>query len=200
MLGTEVINTPQMPSCLWRLAKRTRDGAAGERAAIRAFRFYHSGCGHCFFLTWFILQRTTIGRSIVAVGNSQEACKARRLQPAENTPVYLYTGRRICRGGRRDLCFRGSVGIPLTNNLVGGTELPTIAAVVIGGAKLSGGEGSVFGAVLGVLLIRLFHTTLIFLGLDLVESAVYRNRTAWVYYRYIAAHAPHTQEAAAFDE
>ena len=55
---------------------------------------------------------------------------------------------------------------PLINNLVGSTELTTIAAVVIGGTKVTGGSGTISGTILGVLLIQIFSSTLIFLGLS----------------------------------
>ncbi len=165
MLGTEVINTPQMPSCFVAFGKAQLVTAQLENGQQYGLSVFIIPVVIIVFLTWFILQRTTIGRSIVAVGNSQEAAK-RAGYSLLKTHLFIY----ILVG-----VFAAVAGViyvsevawasPLTNNLVGGTELLTIAAVVIGGAKLSGGEGSVFGAVLGVLLIRLFNTTLIFLGL-----------------------------------
>jgi simple sugar transport system permease protein len=49
--------------------------------------------------------------------------------------------------------------------MIRGTELTIIAALIIGGVKLTGGEGTVFASIIGLLLVRLFETTLIFLGL-----------------------------------
>jgi simple sugar transport system permease protein len=47
-----------------------------------------------------------------------------------------------------------------------GSELDTIAAVVLGGASIAGGYGSVFGTVLGVFLIALIRDNLILLGIS----------------------------------
>jgi ribose transport system permease protein len=47
-----------------------------------------------------------------------------------------------------------------------GLELAVIAAVVVGGASLNGGEGSVFGAFLGVLLLTLINNILGILGVS----------------------------------
>ena len=47
-----------------------------------------------------------------------------------------------------------------------GTELSVVAAVVIGGAKTTGGSGTVCGTVLGILIMYLFNQTLVFLGLS----------------------------------
>jgi simple sugar transport system permease protein len=41
-----------------------------------------------------------------------------------------------------------------------------IAAVVIGGIRLTGGEGTILGAILGVSTIQIFNSTLVFLGLS----------------------------------
>jgi simple sugar transport system permease protein len=46
-----------------------------------------------------------------------------------------------------------------------GNELVVIAAVVVGGASIFGGKGSVTGTVLGVLLIELINSSLITLGI-----------------------------------
>jgi len=47
--------------------------------------------------------------------------------------------------------------------MVGG-ELDVIAAVVLGGASIFGGRGSVFGTVLGVLLIQVINNSLLMIG------------------------------------
>ena len=44
--------------------------------------------------------------------------------------------------------------------------LPVIAAVIIGGTPLSGGRGSIFGAVLGALIIQVVQSGILFLGID----------------------------------
>ncbi len=46
-----------------------------------------------------------------------------------------------------------------------GMELEIIAAVVLGGARITGGSGSVIGTLLGVLLITLVSNVLIFVGI-----------------------------------
>lgn len=48
-----------------------------------------------------------------------------------------------------------------------GLELRVITAVIIGGASLQGGEGSVFGAFLGSLLMALITNSLTLLGVDI---------------------------------
>ena len=47
-----------------------------------------------------------------------------------------------------------------------GTEMSVISCVVIGGASPSGGYGTIFGTILGVILYYLFNQTLVYLGLS----------------------------------
>jgi len=54
----------------------------------------------------------------------------------------------------------------VTTNLGQAMELTVIAAAVIGGANLAGGEGSAFGAVIGALLIEVIRNSLILLGIS----------------------------------
>ena len=54
----------------------------------------------------------------------------------------------------------------VTTNLGQGMELTVIAAAVIGGANLAGGEGNALGAVVGALLIEVIRNSLILLGIS----------------------------------
>jgi ribose transport system permease protein len=54
----------------------------------------------------------------------------------------------------------------VTTNLGQSMELAVIAAAVIGGANLSGGAGTAFGAVIGAALIEVIRNSLLLLGVD----------------------------------
>jgi ribose transport system permease protein len=54
----------------------------------------------------------------------------------------------------------------VTANLAVGRELSVIAAAVIGGANLMGGEGGAFGAVVGAVLIEVIRNGLLLLGMN----------------------------------
>ncbi len=136
-------------------------------------------------ITWFLLYRTRIGRSVFAVGSNAESA-SRIGMSILFTRLFVYT----YVGG-----LSGLVGIIYFSNLAYinpaafvGTELPVIAAVVIGGTKLSGGEGTIFGTILGVLLWQLFQNTLIRLGFtasfnDLFFGAALVAILGFIYYR-----------------
>ena len=166
LLGTTTIKTPQMPTCLvdfgtQKLVSITTDG--GQTYGLYV---YIIPVVLVIGVTAFILYKTRMGRSIVAIGNGVEAAK-RAGYNLFATRMFLYVLVGI---------FASIAGImyvsqvawiaPLINNLVGTTELTTIAAVVIGGTNLTGGHGTITGTILGVLLIQVFSSTLIFLGLS----------------------------------
>jgi len=113
-------------------------------------------------VTWFILERTLMGRAIFAVGGNPGI--------AERLGVNLFRVRIFV------FAYAGLLaGIPgvvhvSSNRLanpfdLAGMELEIIAAVVLGGARITGGSGSVIGTLLGVLLITIVSNVLIFVGI-----------------------------------
>jgi ribose/xylose/arabinose/galactoside ABC-type transport system permease subunit len=106
---------------------------------------------------YLVLRFTTYGRSIYAVGGNPEAARLSGLNTTGLImSVYVISG--VCAG----LC-----GFLLTSRLGAaevvagqGYELMVIAAVVIGGTSLFGGEGSVVGTLVGTLLIGVLNSGL----------------------------------------
>lgn len=114
-------------------------------------------------LTWFIMYKTKLGRSIFALGNSENAAMRIGINPFKiRLFVYGYMG---ALAGIAGIVYVSQVKSMYPNALVG-DELSVIAAAVIGGTKLSGGQGKLLGAFLGVLIVHLLNNTLIFLGLS----------------------------------
>lgn len=113
-------------------------------------------------LTWFLLYHTMIGRSVFAMGSDPEAASRIGINMLlTRLFVYGYTG---ALAGIAGLVYYAAVQ-NVDPVALSGFELMVIAAVVIGGAKLTGGEGTILGTILGVLLFQLFQTTLVQLGL-----------------------------------
>lgn len=113
--------------------------------------------------TWFILYRTMLGRSIFALGNSEESAIRAGVNIFKTKLfIYCYMG---MLSGIMGIIYFSEIDLINPVSLVG-TELMVIAAVVIGGIRLSGGEGTIFGAILGVAIIQMFKSTLVFLGLS----------------------------------
>ncbi len=114
-------------------------------------------------LTWFILYRTMTGRGIVAIGNNEESARRAGFSPFRiRLFVYAYSGVLAGIMGMLYVCQTNAL---YPNKLVG-DELTVVAAVVIGGAKITGGMGKILGAVLGGAIIYLLNTTLIMIGLS----------------------------------
>lgn len=113
--------------------------------------------------TYFILRKTMIGRGIVAIGNDDESARRAGFNPFKiRLFVYAYSG---ALAGMMGIVYAAQVNALYPNKMVG-DELMVVAAVVIGGTKITGGQGKIFGAVLGVLITYLLNSTLIMIGLS----------------------------------
>lgn len=162
-VGTRSINAGQMPKSLLSFgASRFFSvvSPTGNTYGLSVF-IVPVVLGMC--ITWFILYRTMLGRGIFALGNSQEATVRAGLNLFRiRLFTYSYVG---LLAGAMGIIFVSEVRWVNPVSLVG-TELAVIAATVIGGAKLTGGEGTILGTVLGVTITHLLRSTLIFLGLS----------------------------------
>lgn len=120
-------------------------------------------------LTWFILRKTMLGRSIYAIGGSVES--ARRIGINVKWTqlfVYVYVGALAGLAG----IIHGSVGRMADPFSLVGLELSVIAAVVLGGARLIGGYGTLTGTLLGVALIVIVQNSLIVIGIPTTWQSV----------------------------
>ena len=112
-------------------------------------------------VTWFILNRTLMGRAVYAVGGSIPI--AERLGFSVRTVilfVFGYAGLLAGLGG----ILHGALNRQANPSDLVGSELNVIAAVVLGGARITGGTGTVLGTMLGVVLIELLTNNLILMG------------------------------------
>ena len=117
----------------------------------------------CVVVTWFLIYKTMAGRGLVAIGNSEESARRIGFNPFTlRLLAYGYMGALAGLAGCIYIC---QVNAVYPDKLVG-EELMVVAGAVIGGTSISGGKGKIFGALLGVLIIYLLKSTLIFLGLS----------------------------------
>jgi len=113
--------------------------------------------------SYFVLHHTTFGRSVYAVGGNPVSAwlsgiKVRNILFS----VYIISG-----------FLAALAGIILTSRIMsasmkslGGLELDSIAAVVIGGVSLAGGRGTIIGAIIGVIIIGVINNGMSVLGAD----------------------------------
>ncbi|MCB8890575.1 ABC transporter permease [Vreelandella malpeensis] len=112
-------------------------------------------------LTWLILARTGFGRSVYGFGSSPEAARRSGVS-VWKIHAFAYGWLGLC-AGVAGLMQAHIVQEVVPNALIG-QELTILAAVVLGGATLGGGRGTVLGAVLGVLLLAVVQNGLNLLG------------------------------------
>lgn len=109
-------------------------------------------------LTWLILRYTTLGRGIYAIGGNPEAARRAGFN-IMRTQFFVY-GFVGLLSGIASIQYVALVRHVHPFNLMD-IMLDVIAAVVLGGASLSGGKGSVLGTLLGVWLIYLIRNSLV---------------------------------------
>ena len=112
---------------------------------------------------WLLLSRTTFGRYVFAIGGNEEAARLSGISVAwVKTGVYAMSGL-LC--GLSGVILAGKLGSgdPKSGQFY---ELDAIAAVVVGGTSLMGGRGSIFGTVIGALIIGVMNNGLSLLQVD----------------------------------
>lgn len=115
----------------------------------------------CLFI-YLVLKYTMAGRGIYAVGGDRDAARIAGFPVVKlQFLIYMFAG-----------CFAGIGGMiyvvlmrQANPQVLMGSEMMVIAAVVIGGTRITGGHGTVLGTILGVILIALVQNNLIMLGI-----------------------------------
>jgi ribose/xylose/arabinose/galactoside ABC-type transport system permease subunit len=109
-----------------------------------------------------VLEYTVFGRHVVAIGSNEQTARLCGVPVAAvRVAVYTLAGALAGLAGLMEFATL-TVGDP-TDSL--GLELEVIAAVVIGGASLSGGSGSIVGAMVGAVLMTVIATGCTHVGL-----------------------------------
>jgi len=113
--------------------------------------------------TWFILKYTMLGKGIYAIGGNIESAKRSGFNIVKiQFFIYCYMG-----------FLAGIAAIMETSILqavvvsgVSVVDLSVIAAVILGGGRLSGGYGKILGTVFGVIILMILNNNLILIGLS----------------------------------
>lgn len=116
-------------------------------------------------VSWIILKYTMLGRSIYAIGGNMESAERSGIN-VKGTQFFIYCYVGFLAG------IMGIMHVSLIRYLnpahIVGSEISVIGAVILGGASIMGGKGSIIGTMLGVAMISLLNNSLILMGLSSV--------------------------------
>lgn len=158
--------------------------SGGSAVYIRNEGFYTLGTGSflglpipvvvlllVFLVFYFILSQTIFGRNLYIIGGNSEAARLCGI----NTRLYTYIIYALCAAMATlsgiVLAARMTSGQPTAAD---GLELDAVTAVVLGGATLTGGVGTMFGTIVGILILTVFRNGLLIMNVD-------------AFYQYIAS-------------
>lgn len=185
-IGTEIINT--LPPAFVRFSRlqwfrQTLPG--GETIGLSATILVLVGVA---LFVGVLLRQTVPGRSIRALGGNGEA--ARRVGIRVTRLQFLIYGLVGGLAGLAGMVHAVTMRNANPFDLVG-TELTVLAAVVLGGASIFGGRGTVTGTLLGVWLIVVLNNNLILLGVPSYWQRVWVGATIVVSTAISARRRPH---------
>jgi ribose transport system permease protein len=121
-------------------------------------------------IAWFVLERTYLGRQIYAVGGNAEAARLAGIPVARRT-TFAYVASAMLAGVVGILVIgRMNVADPSIGS--SGWELTAIAAAVVGGVALTGGEGRILGVAAGAILLELITNGLLALKVSPYDQQI----------------------------
>lgn len=115
------------------------------------------------------LRYTVLGRQIYAVGSNEQAARLSGV-PVNLVKLFVYTitGALAALAG---IMTAGLLGTSATNSGTG-SELDVIAAVVIGGASLAGGEGTIIGSIIGAAIMAVLRNAFVLLQFPIYMQTI----------------------------
>ena len=112
-------------------------------------------------VVWYILKHTMLGRGIYAIGGDKNAARIAGFNVTKiQFIIYMASGAFAGVGGLTYMVLLRHA----SPQAVMGSEMMVIAAVVMGGTRITGGHGTMAGTVFGVILIALVQNNLVMLG------------------------------------
>ncbi len=111
-----------------------------------------------YAVMWFVLERTTFGRHVYAVGGNPEAARLAGIN-VKKTLIWVYTIAGGC-AGLGGILFSARV-LSAQPNAGQAYEMDAIAAVVLGGTALAGGRGRILGTLIGAMIIGVLSNVLV---------------------------------------
>jgi ribose transport system permease protein len=185
---TEAKNTTRLPELFNGLASGVFPLGPGKQLVIPYVLILYIVV--LAFIAHYLLTRTRLGRYCFAIGSNPESSRLSGIAVNKCLTLYFVIAGLLFGFGGVIQAARIRIGQP---TVAEGMELEAIAAVVIGGTSLSGGQGSIAGTVLGAILMAALrqglrmkglppHWQTVALGAAIIIAVVYdrysRRRTA----------------------
>jgi simple sugar transport system permease protein len=162
-VGTKAVNAGSLPECFKAFGRMNVFTIIKPDGTEYGLSVFFLILVIMVVITWAVLKFTMVGRGIYAIGGNMEAARrvgynVKRIQFF----VYCYAG---FLAGIMGVMHLALIRYSNPTYLVG-TELSVIAAVVLGGTRISGGTGSITGTLIGCALITILEKNLILMGLS----------------------------------
>jgi len=123
-------------------------------------------------IIWFVLNKTTFGKNVYAVGGNPEAARVSGVNSYMTIIIVFVIGSVMyALGGIMEAARTGGA----TNNYGSGYELDAIAACVVGGVSLMGGIGKIKGIIIGVLTFQIIAYGLVFINANTYISMIIKG-------------------------
>ena len=160
--GGATVRGSAMPDLLPWLGGTFKIGTVGVSFGVVAMLLLYAA-------VWFLLGKTAWGRHVYAVGDDKEAARLAGIRVNRVLmSVYLAAGA-ILAVAAWIIIGRTNAASP---NAGAELNLDSITAVVIGGTSLFGGRGSIWGSLLGALIVGVFRNGLALAGLDVLYQTL----------------------------
>lgn len=112
---------------------------------------------------WLVMRYTVFGRSMYAIGANPVAARLVGVRSRRAIMLAFVISGLACALGGLILVSQLGSSSPLTAT---GLELSVVTAVILGGASLNGGRGTIQGTIIGLLIIGVLNNGLVLLGVD----------------------------------
>lgn len=152
---------------------------SGELAVFRALGATELPLGIPIQVLWLVLlaaavglllHRTLFGFRLLAIGGNRDSARAARLPTRRYIFItFVTSGMLAAFAGILDFSFLGSTGPSAGLSLL----FPAFAAVIVGGASLTGGRGTIPGTILGALLLAILGNGLSILGVGSFAQLIF---------------------------
>ncbi len=163
-VGTKAINAGQLPNCFKAFGLFDILSLPRGDGTYYGLSVYFLLLAGVLLLTWAILRFTVLGRVIYALGGNPEAVRRAGFNiPATQFFIYCYVGFLASIMGIMHVSL---ISYSNATYIINSELLHVIAAVVLGGASILGGTGTLTGTMLGVVMISILEKNLVLIGLS----------------------------------